>query len=211
MGLDSRVFALVYDPLVATSERVGLAERRRRLLADARGRVLEIGAGTGRNLTHYPDTVEELVLTEPVEAMARRLERTLVRQGRSARVVRATAEALPFPAGSFDTVVSTMVLCSVHDVEQTLAEIRRVLRPGGRLLFLEHVRSEEPRVARRQDRLQRTWAWFARGCRCNQPTVELLAASPLVVERVERWSLPAAPSIVRPVVAGRAIAPRATA
>jgi ubiquinone/menaquinone biosynthesis C-methylase UbiE len=207
MRLPAPVFAVLYDPLVAVSERVGLSERRRRLLGEARGRVLEIGAGTGRNVPHYPREVDELVLTEPLEPMARRAERRLARDGRRGRVVRASAERLPFPDACFDTVVSTMVLCSVGDVPATLREIGRVLRPGGRLLFLEHVRSEEPRVARRQDRLHGAWAWFARGCRCNQPTVELLEASPLSVERLERATLPAAPSIVRPIVLGRAVAP----
>ena len=94
---------------------------------------------------------------------------------------------------------------NVGDVPATLEEIGRVLRPGGRLLFLEHVRSDEPRVARRQDRLHGPWAWFARGCRCNQHTVELLEASPLAVERLERATLPAAPSIVRPIVLGSAV------
>jgi ubiquinone/menaquinone biosynthesis C-methylase UbiE len=205
MRLPAPVFALLYDPLVAVSEHVGLSERRRRLLRDARGRVLEIGAGTGRNIPHYPPEIDELVVTEPLEAMARRAERRLARLGRKGLVVRASAEALPFADASFDTVVSTMVLCSVGDVPATLEEIGRVLRPGGRLLFLEHVRSDEPRIARRQDRLHGAWAWFARGCRCNQHTVELLHASPLAVERVERTTLPAAPSIVRPIVLGSAV------
>ena len=205
MRLPAPVFAVLYDPLVAVSERVGLSERRQGLLRQARGRVLEIGAGTGRNIPHYTRAVDEVVLTEPLEAMARRAERRLARHGRRGHVVRASAEELPFEDASFDTVVSTMVLCSVGDVPATLEEIGRVLRPGGRLLFLEHVRSEEPRVARRQDRLHGPWAWFARGCRCNQHTVELLEASPLAVERLERATLPAAPSIVRPIVLGSAI------
>lgn len=205
MRLPAPVFAVLYDPLVAVSERVGLSERRRRLLSGARGRVLEIGAGTGRNIQHYPAGVDEVVLTEPLEPMARRAERRLARQGRRGRVVRASAESLPFDDASFDTVVSTMVLCSVGDVPAALEEIGRVLKPGGRLLFLEHVRSDEPRVARRQDRLYGAWAWFAHGCRCNQPTVDLLEASPLAVERLERTTLPAAPSIVRSIVLGSAV------
>lgn len=205
MRLPAPVFAVLYDPLVAVSERVGLSERRRRLLDDARGRVLEIGAGTGRNIQHYPAAVDELVLTEPLEPMARRAERRLARHGRRGLVARASAEALPFEDASFDTVVSTMVLCSVGDVPATLEEIGRVLKPGGRLLFLEHVRSDVPRVARRQDRLHGAWAWFAHGCRCNQPTVDLLEASPLEVERLERATLPAAPSIGRPIVLGSAV------
>ena len=141
----------------------------------------------------------------PGTAFYRMQSGTLGQNLLAANVVRASAEELPFEDASFDTVVSTMVLCSVGDVPATLEEIGRVLRPGGRLLFLEHVRSDEPRVARRQDRLHGPWAWFARGCRCNQYTVELLEASPLAVERLERATLPAAPSIVRPIVLGSAV------
>ena len=165
---------------------------------------VEIGAGTGRNIQHYPAAVDELVLTEPLEPMARRAERRLARHGRRGLVARASAEALPFEDASFDTVVSTMVLCSVGDVPATLEEIGRVLKPGGRLLFLEHVRSDEPRVARRQDRLHGAWAWFAHGCRCNQPTVDLLEGT-FSVEHLERGELPLAPSIVRPLVTGIAV------
>lgn len=201
MGLPASVFALLYDPLVATSERVGLGERRRRLVGQATGSVLEIGAGTGRNVRYYPAAVDELVLTEPIGPMARRLQRRLARSGLRGRVVRASAEKLPFADESFDTVVSTMVLCSVDDVDRSLAEIRRVLKPDGRLLFLEHVRADDPRIARRQDRLRPAWAWFAGGCRCNQRTVELLERA-FTLERVERDRLPVAPSIVRPLVTG---------
>ena len=103
--------------------------------------MLEIGAGTGLNLALYPDEVDDLVVTEPEEPMAKRLEQRLRDLGRPAQVVRAPAESLPFPDDSFDTAVSTLVLCTVNDPERALTEIDRVLRPGGALLFLEHVRS----------------------------------------------------------------------
>ena len=137
--------------------------------------------------------------------MARSVEARLERSGRPGRVTRARAEELPFADSSFDTVVATMVLCSVGDVGRALAEIQRVLRPGGRFLFLEHVRSDDPRIARRQDRLGGAWSWFARGCRCNQPTIELLEGA-FSVEHLERGELPLAPSIVRrPLVTGTAV------
>jgi ubiquinone/menaquinone biosynthesis C-methylase UbiE len=194
--------ALVYDPFLALGERRGMAARRRALLASARGRVLELGAGTGLNLAHYP-AVAELVLSEPDPAMRGRLERRLARAGRPARVVAAGAEALPFADGAFDTVVSTMVLCTVQDLDAALAEVRRVLAPGGRLLLIEHVRASSPRLERWQDRLAGAWGAFADGCRCNQPTVERLEAAGLRVElQPDRWR--GMPALVAPLVVGTA-------
>jgi SAM-dependent methyltransferase len=122
--------ARTYDFMLAPGERGGLAERRRALVAQARGSVLEIGAGTGLNLDHYPTGLDRIVLCEPEPHMAARLERRVARLGRSAEVVQARAEQLPFADDSFDTVVSTLVLFTVADPEAALDEIRRVLRPG---------------------------------------------------------------------------------
>jgi len=144
----SNFTAFIYDPSLALGERRGMAARRRALLAQARGRVLELGAGTGLNLAHYPADVATLVVSEPDAAMRARLARRVERAGRHARVVEASAEALPFADATFDTVVSTMVLCTVQDVGAALAEIRRVLAPGGRLLLIEHVRASSPRLVR---------------------------------------------------------------
>ena len=199
-----RLSAATYDPFLWLGERRGMADRRRGLLAGARGRVLEIGAGTGLNLRHYPDQVEELVLTEPMDGMADRLERRVATGERAARVERAPAESLPFPDDSFDTVVSTMVLCTVEDPGRALAEIVRVLRPGGQLLFIEHLRSDQQRWARWQDRLEAPWAAFAEGCRCNRRTLELIESSPLSVGDVERGAWRGMPRLVRPLAIGRA-------
>jgi ubiquinone/menaquinone biosynthesis C-methylase UbiE len=122
-------------------EERGLRERRRALLRGLHGDVLEIGAGTGLNLEHYADDVR-LVLAEPEPAMAARLAERLAASGREAEIVAARAEALPFPDASFDAVVSTLVLCSVRSVPEALGEIRRVLRPGGTLALIEHVRGQ---------------------------------------------------------------------
>src|SRR3954454_9138985 len=149
------LFARFYDRLMAGTEEGGLAEMRHALLGTASGRVLELGAGTGHNLSHYTDAVTELVMTEPDPHMARRLRERLAAEGTAAgrpSVIEATAEDLPFDDGSFDTVVATLVLCSVQDPPRAVAEARRVLVEGGRLLFLEHVRSSSPRLARWQDR-----------------------------------------------------------
>jgi ubiquinone/menaquinone biosynthesis C-methylase UbiE len=201
-----RVSARVYDPFLWLGERLGMARHRRDLLAHAEGRVLEIGAGTGLNLRHYRDSIESLALTEPVEPMARALERRVERLGRPARVHRATAEALPFADDSFDTVVSTLVLCTVADQALAVSEIARVLRPGGRLLFVEHLRSETELWGRWQDRLERPWAGFAGGCRCNRRTLELIAHSPLRVEQSARATWHGMPLVVRPLTVGRAVA-----
>jgi ubiquinone/menaquinone biosynthesis C-methylase UbiE len=167
--------------------------------------VLEVGAGTGLNLEHYPDGIDELVLVEPEPAMVRKLKQRLRALGREARLVEANAETLPFPDGSFDTVVCTLVLCSVPDPARALEELRRVLRADGSFLFLEHVRSEEPETARLQDRVNPIWRFLANGCNCNRRTLSLIENA-LAVEEVERGEIPRAPRIVRPAVVGRALA-----
>jgi ubiquinone/menaquinone biosynthesis C-methylase UbiE len=199
-----RMFAAGYDRFLAGSEDAGLRARRRDLLASAEGRTLELGAGTGLNLEHYPSAVTDLVLTEPDPHMTSRLRRRRDAGGRSAEVVQVAAERLPFDDASFDTAVLTLVLCTVPNPAAALAEVSRVLRPGGRLLFLEHVRSTEPRVARWQDRLERPWRFIGDGCHCNRDTLATIEASPLTVEHLERDLLPKSPPIVRPLIVGSA-------
>ncbi len=139
-----RLFAAAYDRSLKRTEEAGLGEMRRRLLADAAGRVVEIGAGTGVNLDLYPEAVTELVLVEPDPHMAKRLRARLAASSRRATVLEAPAERLPHPDSSFDLAVATLVLCTVPDPAATLAELRRVLVPGGRLALIEHVRAEDP-------------------------------------------------------------------
>jgi ubiquinone/menaquinone biosynthesis C-methylase UbiE len=199
-----RLFAAVYDRFMADTERAGMEDRRRELIAGARGRTVELGAGTGLNVKHYPDAVSELTLTEPFPPMAGRLRD---RAGAGATVVEAPADRLPLADNSADTVVCTLVLCTVDDVPATLAEVARVLTPGGRMLFLEHVRSDDPRTARWQDRFERPWKFFGHGCRCNRDTLAAIAASPLELESLEHGTLPKSPPIVRPLIAGSAVLP----
>lgn len=199
-----RLFALIYDPVLALGERLGMREHRRRLLAEARGRVLEIGAGTGLNLGAYGPEVQTLTLAEPEAPMARRLRRRVAAARSRASVVEAPAERLPFADGSFDTVVSTLVLCTVPDPALALAEARRVLAPGGTLLFLEHVRAGEPRLARRQDRLHGPWLAIGHGCHCNRDTLAGMRAAGFAVEELGHGRWRGLPSIVRPLVWGRA-------
>lgn len=207
MSLYGPIFAALYDRMIEGSEKAGLGERRHELLASAGGRVLEIGAGTGMNLVHYTDAVTELVLTEPEEPMAKRLERRAAASGRPVTVIRAAAESLPFPDDSFDTAVSTLVLCTVRDPEKALAELDRVLKPGGKLLFLEHVRSNDPGLAKWQDRFAPLWRRCGHGCNCNRPTPDLIRGSRFESIEMEEGQFPKSPPIVRPLSIGRAVAP----
>jgi ubiquinone/menaquinone biosynthesis C-methylase UbiE len=203
MSLRWTILAPAYDRMSRKSEEAGLGTIRQSLLADAEGRVLEIGGGTGANLRYY-DGLASLVVTEPEPAMLRRLQDKAREQATAAEVVQAPAEDLPFEDASFDTVVSTLVLCGV-DQERSLGEVRRVLRPGGRLLFLEHVRSEDPALARFQDRMNRLNRFLV-GCECNRETLTAIEAGGFTISRVERTMTPKAPKFVRPLVVGAAVA-----
>jgi ubiquinone/menaquinone biosynthesis C-methylase UbiE len=205
MSLRWTLMAPLYDKMSRKSEEAGLRAVREGLLADANGRVLEIGAGTGVNFPHYGDGVEALVVTDPEPPMLRRLREKASEQAPRAEVVEAPAEDLPFEDASFDTVVSTLVLCGV-DQERSLGEIRRVLRPGGRLLFIEHVRSDDPAVARLQDRIN--WVnRFLVGCECNRQTLTAIEGAGFTISQVEHATLPEAPKFVRPAIIGAAVAP----
>lgn len=203
-GVWARGFAVLYDPFLWLGERAGVRALRAEVLANARGDTVEIGGGTGLNLPHYPDAVEELTVVEPDPAMRTRFERRERRRGVRARLIGAPAERLPFADGSVDTVVSTFVLCTVDAPDLALQEIARVLRPDGQLLFIEHVRSDSPTLARWQDRLRPSWQRFARGCRCNRAITQLIAASGLTLDDVRTASWRVMPPIVRPLVIGRA-------
>lgn len=198
-----RVMALLYDPFLWWGEIAGMRRRRRALVSAARGRVLEIGAGTGLNIPYYPADVDDLVLTEPEPAMRRRLAGRLERQGRTASIVDAPAERLPLPDASVDTVVATLVLCTVADPERALGEIARVLRPDGRLLFIEHVRARSRFLAACQDALLRPWRAFGGGCVCNRATLETMLSCGFTAE-VEPAAWRGMPAIVRPLVVGQA-------
>jgi ubiquinone/menaquinone biosynthesis C-methylase UbiE len=206
VSIRSRLFAATYDRMSARAEEAGLGELRRSLLARADGRVLEIGAGTGINLRHYGPGVESLTLTEPERAMLRRLEQRVNTEASATTVLRAPAEDLPFEDGSFDTAVSTLVLCGVDDQPRALRELRRVLRPGGRLLFLEHVRSDQPSVARLQDRINGL-NHFLVGCECNRPTLRSIEKAGFAVGEVAHTALPKAPRFTSPAIVGVATSP----
>jgi ubiquinone/menaquinone biosynthesis C-methylase UbiE len=198
-AIPGRVWAWLYDVAMRRVERGGLAELRRRIVGRAQGCTLEIGAGTGANLAFYPPAASPLTLTDPDP---HKLSRLRGRAAPTAHVVRAHAHALPFADGAFDTVVTTLVLCSVPDQTEALAEVRRVLRPGGALLFLEHVRSAEAHLADRQDRWRPVWRAVAGGCEPNRDTVTAIADAGFAVDELWHARLPAAPAIVRPLAVG---------
>lgn len=203
MSLYGRAFAAGYDFFMKGAEEETMGPHRRELLSRVRGRVIEIGGGTGANLPFYRTGVEELAITEPEEPMARRLERKLAEYPQlPARLVHAPAESLPFEDGRFDYAVSTLVLCTVADPERSLGEIRRVLKPGGQLVFLEHVRSDDPRLAKWQDRLHGLQYRLAHGCNCNRPTLSYVESAGFAVEDLERDTVKKAVPIVRPLIAG---------
>jgi ubiquinone/menaquinone biosynthesis C-methylase UbiE len=208
MSVWGRVFARYYDRVMAQTEAAGLGARRSELLAGAAGRVVEIGAGTGVNLTRYPAAVSELVLVEPEAPMVARLQARLAAEPRAGtRVVQAPAEAIPLPDASFDVAVSTLVLCTVADQRRALAELRRLLKPGGRLLLIEHVRAEDPGAARLQDRFHPLWVRLGHGCHCNRATLQAVRDAGFAVDDVGPGRLPKAPAIVRPLISGVAVAP----
>jgi SAM-dependent methyltransferase len=215
-----RLFARFYDRALKATEENGLGEMRAVLLAGATGRVVEIGAGTGVNVDLYGPGVEDLTLVEPDSHMAAQLRARV--SGRSvgitamdgwsraegappARTVEAPAEAMPFADDTFDTAVATLVLCTVPDPVAAIAELARVLKPGGRLLFIEHVRSDDPGRARWQDRLEKPWRFLADGCHCNRDTEAALHASAFRVDQLEQAKLPKAIPIVRPLIRGSAV------
>lgn len=205
MPIYDRIFAALYDRSLAPTEAAGLADRRRELLAEASGSVIELGAGTGLNLDYFGDGVERLVLTEPSAAMAAKLRERLADDGRKAEVVEAPAEKLPFGDAEFDFAVATLVLCTVPDPAAALAEVRRVLKPDGRLLLLEHVRSDDPASAKWQDRLETPWRLFGNGCHCNRDTERLVAEAGFRFDAIEHGTVNKAPALVRPLIQGRAV------
>ena len=192
--------------MLRASQKAGLAEMRREALRDARGDVLEIGAGTGLNLDAYPRAgITRLVLTEPNPAMARHIEAKRRLAPVPVEVVPAPGERLPFDDSSFDTVVGTLVLCEPRDPAAVVAEIARVLKPGGRYLFMEHVRSDDPRLARSQDRWAPTWRRVSGGCNCNRSTLATIEDAGLDVERKRIGHFPKSPKITSPLLSGSAI------
>jgi ubiquinone/menaquinone biosynthesis C-methylase UbiE len=184
------VFAWFYSKLAPRMEDRGAREHRERLLEAATGRVVEVGAGTGLNLPLYPSAVSEVLAIEPDPHMLKRLLAASETASVPVRIQRGAAEDLPVEDGWADAVVLCLVLCSVTDVSRALSEARRVLKSGGRVLFYEHVRSPEERLAGRQDRLERPWSWMAGGCHPNRDSVGAIQAAGFELKQVDRFEVP---------------------
>lgn len=204
------LLAPIYDRMVAPAEEACFRDWRQALLADLDGKVLEIGAGTGANLPHYPPTVDRLVLTEPEPLMLRQLRTHLDRAPAGIHVTaeRATASSLPVGTGEADAVVATLVLCTVPEPDAVLAEARRVLRPGGRLVFVEHVAADDrPERLRRQRMLDPLWPHLAGGCRLTRRTEAAILDAGFEMASITRESARKAPKVIRPMIRGTATAP----
>ncbi len=205
-NLKRRLFARYYDRITAGYE-AAVRERKRALVGPLRGTVVEIGPGTGWNLP-LVDTSVRWIGVEPSGPMREKLYERARELGRKVEVREGSAESLPFDDGEVDAVVSTLVLCSVSDLPAALSEARRVLRPGGRLVFWEHVLApeERPWLRRAQRTLAPLWRFYADGCRCDQDTEHALLAAGFGAVELERFEAPAgcAPPWVRPHIAGTA-------
>jgi ubiquinone/menaquinone biosynthesis C-methylase UbiE len=209
MSLSTWFMAQAYDRFMRESEVACLGDWRRALLADVDGAVLEVGAGTGRNLEFYPDVaVSRLVLTEPDPHMRGKLRRALRASTFAGRAELRPdpAEALDFDAASFDVVVTTLLLCSVHEQGRALAQIARVLKPGGRFVFLEHVAADtDPERLSWQRRIEPVWKRLAGNCHLTRRTHEVIAGAGFDTSSMVRESMHKALPWVRPTVRGVAV------
>jgi ubiquinone/menaquinone biosynthesis C-methylase UbiE len=193
----------IYDFLAGFEERGEIGELRRRLVGRVRGDVIEIGSGTGLTLPHYLHA-ERVAAIEPDEGMAGRIPPKAAASPAAVEIFDAEAESLPFADESFDEAVAVFVLCSVHDQGAALAEIRRVLKPGGALNVLEHVRGHG-RLARWQDRLTPLQRKVFGNCHLNRDTRAAIAAAGFDVAGVDELKIPGSSPLVRTGIYGRAI------
>lgn len=205
MNVFGRLYAAGFDWVQQRMEADGVGEHRRRTVAGLTGDVLEVGAGTGRNFRFY-DSARRVVALEPDPSMRERAVRRAQRTPVPVEVVEGDAQRLPFPDDSFDAAVVSLVLCSIPEPERALAELHRVLRPGGVLRFYEHVRADDPGLAARQDRWNTPWRWATRGCNVNRPSLRLVDEAGFRVDTAEAFEQPGVPRVVRPHVLGTAVA-----
>lgn len=187
-GFQHPRFARMYERISAESELRGTAEHRDRVLTALTGRVIEIGAGNGLNFGHYPDTVDEVVAVEPDDTLRAMAGAAAAQADLRVRVVAGHATALPADDASFDAAVTSLVLCSISDVGGALAEIRRVLKPGGELRFFEHVRSNHLVFGMLQDAITPLWSRAGGGCHPNRNTAAAIEAAGFGIEEIDRFS-----------------------
>jgi ubiquinone/menaquinone biosynthesis C-methylase UbiE len=195
--------AAIYDRFMATTEEACLAEWRSELLKNISGNVLEIGAGTGANLHLYPETLSSLVLSEPDPHMRRQLEKKIPSKNYDITVSPGTAENINADNDTFDYVVTSLVCCSVSTLDGSLYEIHRVLKPGGRFVFLEHVAAEKGTRRRQwQNLINPLWRKVAGNCHLNRETESAILATGFKIVEIKRESMRKAPPIVRPTIRG---------
>lgn len=204
-----RFIATVYDRFSEASEVACLQAWRAQLLCDLAGDVLEVGSGTALNLPYYPSTVTRLVLSEPDPHMRKKLlQKTRAHHWDQAEVVDASLEGLPMPDATFDAVVATLVLCSVPRMDRALAEIYRVLKAGGRLVFLEHVAAEDrPERLKWQRRVEPLWKRISGNCHLTRRTGEAIREAGFTILELKRESMRKAWPLVRPTIRGFAVKP----
>lgn len=204
MAVLDRLFARFYDHVLEPSEVRGLAARRRELLAPLAGMVVEVGAGTGLNLAHYPAAVERIVACEPQPDMAAQL-RARAAQDARAEVIEAPGEALPLSDGSADHAVATLVLCTVDDLARTAAELARVVRPGGTLALIEHVAADSGRTATLQRLVEPVWKVAARGCHLTRNPTASLEAAGFDTSGLRDWTVPGSVGIAERALVGHVV------
>lgn len=203
-----RLFPRCYAWLCPAMERSGMAERRRHLLTGLSGSVIEIGVGSGASFAHYPPQIGRLVAVEPDPHLRRLAETEATRVPVSVDVITGQAEHLPIEDGSLDAAVAMLVLCSVTDPAAVMAELHRVVRPGGELRFIEHVRASSTGMCRVQRALDATvWPRLAGGCHTHRDTLATLEAGGFDLDHVDRFHFPKGPQVLptSPHVAGVAI------
>ena len=176
-------------------------------ISDATGETLEIGVGTGANFAHYPSTVTAVTAVEPSNGMNARARRARAQAAVPVRLIAGDGQSLPFANGSFDTVLALFVLCTIPDPDRTLSEARRVLKPGGSLLFLEHVSAPEPGIRRWQQRLEPVWKRIGCGCHLTRDTEVNISTAGFEVTSIDRYWLAKAPRVVGWVIRGSARVP----
>jgi SAM-dependent methyltransferase len=196
------IFAALYDSMMGRAERRFFGRHRAHLAGTVTGRVLDLGSGTGVNLSYYPPAAA-VVGIEPDPYMLRRAHARALHLGARAALLQSDAEALPFAAGTFDVALVTLVLCTVADPAGALAELRRVLRPGGEIRFFEHVRAASRGWARFQDAATPAWSLVGAGCHPNRDTVRTIEAAGFRIVELRRYAF--GPYPVRPMVRGVAI------
>jgi ubiquinone/menaquinone biosynthesis C-methylase UbiE len=209
MKVHHPVFARVYQRISHVAETKGASEYRDRLLAGLHGRVIELGAGNGLNFSHYPSTVAEVVAVEPESFLRNRAGEAAHSVSVPIAILDGTADALPVPDAAFDAGIASLVLCSVPDQPTALAELRRVIRPGGELRFFEHVVSKRAGPARVQRIADRTIRPFlSGGCHAGRDTLAAIEAAGFVIDHSERFSFRPNPiDVTSPHILGTARRP----